>query len=288
MPGPFTNGDAIFSTRLGKYKPRKVPVPPPGVIVHGNSRTDVANLAMKLCEQFPEQTKVINQDYHWTLDDFWDKFDIHMHGPRFLASVIQELMEYNHKKIRDRAYQWTIANPFRLCEAAQPDATVESIFSESERAEADREFLACVLRQVHSVLLIDYTQQQLNWCYTQSRSHPYVDAPPQEVHKLHYYENLPFLYAPQVQADILEASRPHGVDEVQHEENVSTGPFAGLAAEPHPYGDSQSDFHGHSPTLLEAGPDLERPTSAPSLLKGQMAPESPPDSEQTQVTGKQL
>ena len=116
---------AIFSTRLGKTIPRDLSYPLPPVIARSNGFRQVADYASQLREQYSLQC---NQIFNISsLSDYFDRYDIHLQSPAFLAAVLNHIIQENLTNIKNFTYDWSIAHRFELIKLCEP-VSAEKIF----------------------------------------------------------------------------------------------------------------------------------------------------------------
>lgn len=104
-------GAAIFSTHLGKYKPRNTK--PPSIILRSNPDDDQDEMVARLQREFPEQCKLIVAPIT-NVAHYFDPYDMHQQGYRFLESVLGTIARHNWNRARNVqsfAEEWIQTNP---------------------------------------------------------------------------------------------------------------------------------------------------------------------------------
>lgn len=107
-------GAAIFSTRLGKFKPR-ITVPP-SIILRTDPEDDQDEMVARLQRTFPQECKLIKAPII-DVAYYFDVYDMHHYGYRFLESVLATIARHNWiraQNIQGFADQWRKANPGRF------------------------------------------------------------------------------------------------------------------------------------------------------------------------------
>lgn len=149
---------AIFSTRLGKNNPRDLSYPLPPVIARSDSFRQVTDYASQLRGQFPMQC---NQIFHVSsLSDFFDRYDIHLQSPGFLAAVLNHIIQENLANIKNFTYDWSIAHRFELLRLCEP-VRVEKIFDTNLIKRYGVIFLTVALQHMRNSLAALSRQQAM-------------------------------------------------------------------------------------------------------------------------------
>jgi hypothetical protein len=108
-------GSAIFSTGLGKRKPRKLQGPPYApVIVRSNRVQDVLAAAGFWLNKYPQQYLCIFPQAGWQIGDLWDEEDIHIETAPFCEEVLQFIGRDVYVRAKKYAQHWSRMHPERL------------------------------------------------------------------------------------------------------------------------------------------------------------------------------
>lgn len=105
------HGAAIFSTQLGRFEPRNNL--PPSIILRSSPNDDQDEMVARLQSTFPEQCKLITAPIT-DIPYYFDAYDMHLHGYRFLESVLATIARHNFNrasKVQSFAEEWICANP---------------------------------------------------------------------------------------------------------------------------------------------------------------------------------
>ena len=103
-------GAAIFSTHLGKFKPRDT-LPP--IILRANPDADQDEMVAGLQMMFPQQCRLITAPVT-NVSYYFDLHDMHQHGYCFLESVLATIARHNFIRastVQSSAEEWINANP---------------------------------------------------------------------------------------------------------------------------------------------------------------------------------
>ena len=149
---------AIFSTKLGKISPRDLSYPLPPVIARSNGSRQVTDYASQLRGQFPLHC---NQIFHISsLCDYFDRYDIHLQSPDFLAAVLNHIIQGNLTNVKDFAHDWSVAHRFELIKLCEP-VSVENIFDTNVIERYGVIFLTIALQHMRNSLATLSKQQAM-------------------------------------------------------------------------------------------------------------------------------
>jgi hypothetical protein len=99
-------GPAIFSTHLGRYAARNTL--PPSIILRSSPDDDQDEMVAKLQRMFPLQCRAITAPIT-NIYDYFDPYDTHRHGYRFLESVLGTIAAHNFRRaqrVQSFVQQW--------------------------------------------------------------------------------------------------------------------------------------------------------------------------------------
>lgn len=142
---PTHQGDAIFSTHLGRFPPRTEL--PSSIVLRSSPEDDHESMVATLRRQFPQQCRAITAPivniYQW-----FDPYDAHRHGSAFLHSVLVAIAFQNTtraKQVQEFADHWRIAHPTHFDTIASQSLEV---FTDMEIEEYGYDFLADTFLQL--------------------------------------------------------------------------------------------------------------------------------------------
>ena len=138
----------MFSTRLGLHGPRPAPKSYQATVVRTVSNADKLNFVANCRENFGKQCDQIKGVVN--VCNYFDDFDIHIHGLGFLECVLLEIAKQNREKIGRYTYEWTKAHEAEFA-AIKNDTVVSDIFSDKEREECTEHFLAEALDELKRI-----------------------------------------------------------------------------------------------------------------------------------------
>ena len=107
-------GAAIFSTHLGKFPPRNAV--PPSIILRSNPDDDQDEMVARLQRLFPQECRLITAPIT-NVAYYFDLYEMHQYGYRFLESVLGTIARHNWNRARhvqSFAEEWINANPDRF------------------------------------------------------------------------------------------------------------------------------------------------------------------------------
>ena len=94
-------GAAIFSTHLGQFPPRPAhPASTRCPIVRSNSQDDQEAMATSLEAKFPQECRKVCLPI-LNLYDYFDHYDLQLHGPQFLLRVLELIVDRNVMRWRN-------------------------------------------------------------------------------------------------------------------------------------------------------------------------------------------
>ena len=138
----------MFSTRLGLHGPRPAPKYYQAMVVRTVSNADKLNFAANCREDFGKQCDQIKGVVN--VSNYFDDFDIHIHGLSFLESVLLEIAKQNREKVGRYTSEWTKAHGTEFA-AIKNDTVVSDIFSDKEREDYTEHFLAEALDELKRI-----------------------------------------------------------------------------------------------------------------------------------------
>ncbi|KAL8908529.1 MAG: hypothetical protein Q9207_000739 [Kuettlingeria erythrocarpa] len=145
MAGPkMDDGDAIFSTHLGRFRSRGVELPA-RIVLRSSPEDDMEAKIADLQAKFPAQCKAIDSPIA-NLYKYFDAYDQQLHGERFLHAVLTQIFERNVIRghaIQEYASVWHNLNPTAL---PWIDDYGMNSFTEDDVAEYGKDFLEEVLQ----------------------------------------------------------------------------------------------------------------------------------------------
>ena len=164
---------AIFSTQLGKIKPRNLIYPLPPVIARSNGSVAIIDYARQLREQYPLQCQQIF--FFPALNIYFDRYDIHLQGPNFLAAVLNHIIQENLSHVKTFAHEWSAEHRSELMKLCEP-VTVEKVFSIDSIGRHGATFLGIALQHMRNSLY-ELSRQQMVERARKARNlhHWYVD-----------------------------------------------------------------------------------------------------------------
>ncbi|MCJ1308735.1 hypothetical protein MMC25_002389 [Agyrium rufum] len=140
-------GQAVFSTKFGKYARREAKPGGAPIIMRSDPIGDMHALAHKLRTDFPEACKSITSPVE-NIYDYFDHYDVHLHGTGVIHSVLGAVREFNLSAARlvdSFASQWKVRWPSRFAHIA-PDTT--GLFTEQEIQNYGEEFMQDVVKHL--------------------------------------------------------------------------------------------------------------------------------------------
>ena len=119
------------------------------MIVRSAPALDVQKAVEHYQNLYPKQCRDILHDFR--LEDWFDPYDIHVRGARFLWNVLYDIASKNQKDMDDFNVQWSFENRSRLPELCGP-VTLNQVFSDPERDEYGDVFLNIALMRIRHAL----------------------------------------------------------------------------------------------------------------------------------------
>ena len=147
---------AIFSTQMGKTTPRDLIYPLPPVIARSNGSVQVLDYASQLRERFPLQCQQIF--FYPSLSDYFDRYDIHLQSPSFLAAVLNHIIQENISHVQTFAHEWSVEHRFELTKLCEP-TSIEKVFNTDLIEKHGTTFLTVVLQHMRNSLAALSRQQ---------------------------------------------------------------------------------------------------------------------------------
>ncbi|KAI9693307.1 MAG: hypothetical protein M1822_005303 [Bathelium mastoideum] len=149
-------GEALFSTRLAQFPPRRIPDPPPPTIARSAPVLEAQTFAEHYQSRYPKLCRNILFDFR--LEDWFDAYDLHLLGPQFCHIVLWNIATKNLMDMENFSEQWSDKNKFRLLTMGDPTMP-EQVFSDDERYEYGNRFLDVALARMRHALF-QLTQAQ--------------------------------------------------------------------------------------------------------------------------------
>ena len=139
---PVIQGRAYFSTDGGRFPPRQFVGSKPPSLVRSNLKKDQANLIHHLRSKWPHICLAIVPG--WDIRDFWDEYDFHTQGGKFLYDTIMVMMHENDNLLRSFCIEWSHYNQANFSVIIS-DIGVQQLFHETDHAKYGVHFLSRAL-----------------------------------------------------------------------------------------------------------------------------------------------
>ena len=141
------DGPAVFSTKRGRLQ-HKQPRPYFQVIVRSDRDDDMRDMAIKLCQEFPEYCVSMTMEEVQHLGKYFDPYDIQIQTPAFLTHVLEYIVSLSFAAavVKSQAFaaRWKEEYP-RSYERLAFNAKVDEVFSEEHRNAIQKRDLESIL-----------------------------------------------------------------------------------------------------------------------------------------------
>ncbi len=153
-------GEAIFSTRLGRFLPREAVEPRGPIVLRSEPEDDLDNMSARLERDFPTQCKAITLPIV-NIYEYFDHYDCHILGTGFLHKVLENINFRNFtssRRVKELVDRWKgdkLANSNTMA-AAQ---SLRDIFTEEEVEEYGEDILGEAFIEVGDLMRLDLDRE---------------------------------------------------------------------------------------------------------------------------------
>ena len=158
------HGEAIFSTRLGRFLPREAVEPRGPIVLRSDPEDDLESMIGRLEREFPLYCKKITPPF--TIYEYFDHYDCHVLGTGFLLKVLENIAFRNYtryqrvKVLVDRWKKGKSANLDKI-KVAQ---TLYDIFTQTEIEEHGEDILGDAFTMIGDLMKLALDREGIVTC----------------------------------------------------------------------------------------------------------------------------